>query len=328
MSGSTSDRGTEAGHRFHAIPLLDNLAAAGLLGALFGLVDFILFETHGHRPVIHEFVLSKPSFWSLSLLSYQVVIWILIAIIVCLLAYFSIRITSNIFSFLKHFSTLTFTVLAIISLIMTLRFLQNSQQSVRLFWFIVLSLTIIVFVLLLESRILKKLTSPEYLHSNRNLISSLLITIFIVSVTFLAPDISSAISRISRHTEIQDSDSPNVLFIVLDTVRPDHLSCYGYNQNETPNIDRISRDGLLFLNAFSTAPWTLPSQASMFTGLHTSQHQADWGHAYLTSDHLTLAEYLRGVDTAPQASVRIRSSAPTMDSPKVLLNSMSPGDDR
>jgi hypothetical protein len=265
VSGSTPDRGTEASHRFHAIPLLDNLAAAGLVGALFGLVDFFLFEIHGHSPVIHEFVLSKPSFWSLSSLSYQVVIWILIAIIMCLLAYFSIRIASNMFSFLKRFSTLTLTALAIFSLIMTLRFLQNSQQFISLFSLLVLSLTIIVFVLLLENGILKKRSIPEYLHSNRNLISSFLITVFIVSVTFLAPDISSAISRISRHTEIQDSDSPNVLFIVLDTVRPDHLSCYGYNQNETPNIDRVSRDSLLFLNAFSTAPWTLPSHASMFT---------------------------------------------------------------
>ena len=178
---------------------------------------------------------------------------------------------------------------------MTLRFLQNSQPFINLFWFIVLSLTIIVFVLLLENWILKKRSSPKYRHSKRIFISSLLTTFFIILVTFFAPDISSEISRISSHADIQNSDSPNVLLIVLDTVRPDHLSCYGYKHNETPNIDKIAKDGLLFLNAFSTAPWTVPSHASMFTGLYPSQHGADWGHTYLTSDHLTLAEYLQGV---------------------------------
>jgi arylsulfatase A-like enzyme len=81
----------------------------------------------------------------------------------------------------------------------------------------------------------------------------------------------------------------------LDAVRADHLSCYGYGQKTTPNIDRISHESVLFANAFSAAPWTLPSHASMFTGLYPSQHKADWGHVYLDAGFPTLAEKLRDV---------------------------------
>jgi arylsulfatase A-like enzyme len=85
---------------------------------------------------------------------------------------------------------------------------------------------------------------------------------------------------------------PNILFIVMDTVRADHLSCYGYHRHTTPNIDTISHEGALFLKAFSPAPWTLPSHASMFTGLYPSQHGAGWEYKHLDMQFSTLAEYL------------------------------------
>ena len=293
MAESAWTRHQESGYRIRGVPLLDAVAAAGMLGALFGLIDFFLFETHSQRPVIHEFVLSKPSFWSLSLLSYQVVILTLFATFLCLFSFLAIKSVSKRFVSLKLFSPLAFSVFSVFFLLIMLRLLRNSGQYFNLILLTIWFLISILLVFLLERKALRKSIDPDYRHSNRMLISSFVITVFIISCSFLAPDIQSAISRISSRTEIQDSKSPNILFIVLDTVRTDHLSCYGYKQNETPNIDRISRDSLLFLNAFSTAPWTVPSHASMFTGLHTFQHHADWGHTYLTSDHLTIAEYLK-----------------------------------
>ena len=61
-------------------------------------------------------------------------------------------------------------------------------------------------------------------------------------------------------------DSPNVLLIVLDTVRAASLGLYGYARNTTPNLSRLAESGVCFLRAISTAPWTLPSHATMFTG--------------------------------------------------------------
>src|SRR5712692_904666 len=58
----------------------------------------------------------------------------------------------------------------------------------------------------------------------------------------------------------------NVLLIILDTVRAKSLSLYGYHRHTTPHLERLARDGVVFDGAVATAPWTLPSHASMFTG--------------------------------------------------------------
>jgi arylsulfatase A-like enzyme len=59
---------------------------------------------------------------------------------------------------------------------------------------------------------------------------------------------------------------PHIVLVMIDTLRPDHLGCYGYPRNTSPNIDRIARQGILFENVFSVAPWTNPTIASLFTG--------------------------------------------------------------
>ena len=64
----------------------------------------------------------------------------------------------------------------------------------------------------------------------------------------------------------QDAPGPNVLLVVLDTVRADHLSLHGYGRDTSPNLSRLARRGITFKQARSTAPWTLPSHASMMTG--------------------------------------------------------------
>lgn len=65
-------------------------------------------------------------------------------------------------------------------------------------------------------------------------------------------------------------DSPNVVLIVVDTLRPDHMSTYGYERKTTPNISRLAQDSILFRNAWSTAPWTLPSVGSLLTSQYPS----------------------------------------------------------
>jgi len=60
---------------------------------------------------------------------------------------------------------------------------------------------------------------------------------------------------------------PNVVLIVVDTLRADHLSTYGYHRNTSPHIDMIAKTALVFEKHFSTSCWTLPSHASLFTGL-------------------------------------------------------------
>ncbi len=65
---------------------------------------------------------------------------------------------------------------------------------------------------------------------------------------------------------------PNIVLVTIDTLRADHLSCYGYPRPTTPFIDSIARRGLLYSNAYSTCSWTAPSMASLFTGLYPREH--------------------------------------------------------
>lgn len=70
------------------------------------------------------------------------------------------------------------------------------------------------------------------------------------------------------------SKKPNIILVTLDTTRADHLSCYGYHRTTTPNIDRIAKNSVLYLNAISPSSWTLPAHASLFTGKFPSSHGA------------------------------------------------------
>jgi arylsulfatase A-like enzyme len=70
------------------------------------------------------------------------------------------------------------------------------------------------------------------------------------------------------------SDKPNVLLISIDTLRADHVSCYGYERPTTPSLDALAADGTRFAHAYSPAGWTPPAHASMLTGLFPTQHGA------------------------------------------------------
>lgn len=93
----------------------------------------------------------------------------------------------------------------------------------------------------------------------------------------------------------------NVIFITLDTVRADHLHCYGDEKIQTPNIDALAARGVVFDKAVTQAPLTLPSHASMFTGTNPNVHHVrDTGGFALQSSSVTLAHILqqRGWNTA------------------------------
>ncbi|MFH1404050.1 MAG: sulfatase [Candidatus Altiarchaeota archaeon] len=64
----------------------------------------------------------------------------------------------------------------------------------------------------------------------------------------------------------------NVLVILIDALRPDHMGCYGYDKDTSPNIDALSEKSFLFNNAVSQATWTKPSVASIFTSLNPGRH--------------------------------------------------------
>ncbi|MBD3277308.1 MAG: sulfatase-like hydrolase/transferase [Candidatus Aegiribacteria sp.] len=79
----------------------------------------------------------------------------------------------------------------------------------------------------------------------------------------------------SQETADQDIP-PNVLLLLIDTVRADHVHCYGYERDITPTLDSLAAEGIMWANVQAQAAWTLPAMATIFTGLTERQHLAGY----------------------------------------------------
>ena len=124
--------------------------------------------------------------------------------------------------------------------------------------------------------------------------------LFLASLAALA--LAGCGSRASRSPEFPGAP---VILVSIDTLRADHLPAYGYSRVETPNIDALQRDSILFENAYSQVPLTLPSHLSMLTGLLPAEHgvRTNLGYHFDGSAHPTLARILRRHGYATGAAV-------------------------
>lgn len=86
---------------------------------------------------------------------------------------------------------------------------------------------------------------------------------------------------------------PNVLLVVLDTVRRDHLSTYGYERDTTPNLTALAAEGARYDDVLGPAAWTVPSHATLMTGTPPAVHGAHHGHFAISDESTTLAERFR-----------------------------------
>lgn len=107
----------------------------------------------------------------------------------------------------------------------------------------------------------------------------------------------------------------NVLLYVVDALRADHLSCYGYERATTPTLDALAADGVRFENCFSPATWTRPVAATLSTGLYPPAHGTRTRHDTLGESIPTLAEQFRdaGYETVGVTSMGNVSTATGFD---------------
>lgn len=99
------------------------------------------------------------------------------------------------------------------------------------------------------------------------------------------------------------ASSPNVVLITIDTLRADHVGCYGYRPAHTPTLDALARDGVLFRTAVTAVPLTLPSHCSILTGTYPPTHGVRDNLGYLLAPQPTLASLLRARGYATGAFV-------------------------
>jgi arylsulfatase A-like enzyme len=86
---------------------------------------------------------------------------------------------------------------------------------------------------------------------------------------------------------------PNILLVIVDTLRADRLSAYGYAKETSPNVDRLAADGIRFTHGFAQASWTRPSIATVFTSLYPSSHRAIGKADQLPDEVVTIAEAMK-----------------------------------
>src|ERR1035441_6283749 len=130
---------------------------------------------------------------------------------------------------------------------------------------------------------------------------------------------TAAWGQASSQTSAPRNSSPDVFLITIDTLRADHVGCYGYKQVETPALDALAADGVRFTQAYTHSPITNTSHIPILTGLLPSVHGVTDFGVPLSPQHVTAAELLKkhGYQTAAFIGAVILDS-----------NTLAPGLDR
>ena len=143
-----------------------------------------------------------------------------------------------------------------------------------------------IAVIFLITRLIKR--DSQLWSRSAILISGLII---LVNLVYLISDFHYTALIHARNKQFQGI-IPHLCLIILDTTRGDHLSCYGYPYQTSPNFDKVATQGLLCANAFSASNWTPPGHISIFTGKYPSQHGTN-GRYFMPDDLLSLSEILK-----------------------------------
>ena len=112
-------------------------------------------------------------------------------------------------------------------------------------------------------------------------------------IRLLAPILALTIGMLGFATE-PSATRPDLILVSIDTLRPDHLGCYGYPRDTSPEIDRLAETAVRFETAIAQAPSTLPSHASILSSMLPSQHGALYSRNQGLADEIfTVTEALR-----------------------------------
>ncbi len=134
-----------------------------------------------------------------------------------------------------------------------------------------------------------KLYNPKYIFYGIAVIFLCLFT----SYTNVYPKSLKDKNQVSSRSALKNESEYNVVFIIFDSIREDHLGCYGYPKNTSPVIDELAGEGILFEQAISNSSWSLPAHCSIFTSKYVPAHGVNSTNNKLAEAELTLAEILK-----------------------------------
>ncbi len=126
--------------------------------------------------------------------------------------------------------------------------------------------------------------------------------VVVAATAWTAPSFTlSPLPRDVRYAKLPSRgklETPNVVFVTIDTLRADHLGCYGYERPTSPFLDALAAKGTIFEDAVAAAAWTKPATGTILTGLYPSRHGALYhgSSLQLPEGHKTLAESFRDSD--------------------------------
>ncbi len=126
---------------------------------------------------------------------------------------------------------------------------------------------------IIESRRVSKSQSSVCASPIRSGVFLTLIAFLVLGISFFLDSSPRSVDYVSKKST-QKTTRPNVILITMDTVRADHLSLAGYERDTTPNLRKLSKKATLHTNAIASGDMTLPTHASIFTGLYARQHGA------------------------------------------------------
>ncbi len=124
-----------------------------------------------------------------------------------------------------------------------------------------------------------------------NIKNSIIIIVLIVGLGLMSGLFNSCSSGGDIPPLSSEKEQYNLLVITLDTTRADRIGCYGCTDAETPNIDSLAKNGVMFKNCYTNVPLTLPAHSTIFTGRETIAHNVrNNGSYFLNENETTMAE--------------------------------------
>jgi len=266
------------------------------VGFIFGLVRAIqLISSHKyfrydlHRLILFELTenINRGTVYGLMVVLFSILIISAVSFIWRKLfsPFFEVRITQKkkLNLLIKGFS---FSLILAYLLLQILKFALSPEHDIMS----LLGQSLIVFILFL---IVLRLEKIDF-----QLLKSKIVNIFkstgikITAGVFIS--ILVLINILNFGQKLFNSPSgPNVILIVPDALRADHLGCYGYSRPTSPQIDKFAADALIFEKAMSNSPWTKPSMGTVFTSIYPHEHKAFSWMDNLPDECLTIAEVFR-----------------------------------